>query len=94
MCLCVRTFMDSNNILTTYHIFILTTYHIFAPKIRRLIFINFPGRGQPLFSNFHSMGPPIIKKKMLPSQGGREHFWNSPYLVIANYMDFRSIQGL
>ena len=32
VCMCVRTFMDSNNILTTYHIFISTTYHIFAPK--------------------------------------------------------------
>ena len=60
MCVCVRKFMDSKNILTTYHFF--TTYHIFAPKIRRPIFLNFSGRGQPLFSNFHSMGPPIIKK--------------------------------
>ena len=69
--------MDSKNILTAYHIF--TTYHIFAPKIRQPIFFNFSGRGQPVFSNFHSMGPPIIKKKMLPSQGGGEHFWNSPH---------------
>ena len=61
MCMCVRTFIDSN-ILTTYHIFILTTYHIFAPKIRWPIFFTFLGKGQPLFSNFHSIGPPIIKK--------------------------------
>ena len=78
MCMCVRTFIDSNNILTIYHIFILTTYHIFAPKI----FFNFPGRGQPLFSNFHSMGPPIIKKRCCRPRGGREHFWNSPETVL------------
>ena len=72
MCMCVRTFMDSNNILTTYH--------IFAPKIRRPIFFNFPGRGQPLFSNFHSMGLPIIKKKdaAVPGGGGMRTFLEQP----------------
>ena len=66
--------MDSKNILTTYHSF--TTYHIFAPKIQRPIFLNFSGRGQPLFSNFHSII--IIKKDAAVPGGGREHFWNSP----------------
>ena len=81
VCICVRTFMDSNNILTSYHIFILTTYHIFAPKIRRPIFFNFPGRGQPLFSNFHSMGPPIIKKRCCrPGGGGTRTFLEQPWL--------------
>ena len=61
VCVCVQTFMDCKNILTTYH--------IFAPKIRRPIFFNFPGRGQPLFSNFHSMGPPIIKKRCCRPRG-------------------------
>ena len=73
-CVCVRTFTDSKNILTTYH--------IFAPKIGRPIFFNFPGSEQPLFSNFHSMGPPIIKKRCCRPRGGREHFWNSPKRLI------------
>ena len=76
VCVCVRPFTDSKNILTTYH--------IFAPKIRRPIFFNFPGRGQPLFSNFHSMGPPIIKKRCCRPRGGREHFWNSPKLKLSD----------
>ena len=68
--------MDSKNILTTYDIF--ATYHIFAPKIRRPIFFYFSGRGQPLFSNFHSMGPPIIKKRCCRPRGGTRTFLEQP----------------
>ena len=70
VCVCVRLFMDSKNILTTYH--------IFAPKIRRPIFFNFPGRWQPLFSNFHSMGLPIIKKRYCRPRGGTRTFLEQP----------------
>ena len=56
------------------------TYYIFhRDKIWLPIIFYFPKRGQPLFFNFHNMGPPIIKKKgCCHPRGGYEHFWNSP----------------